>query len=176
MVDGDFAINAGLTVNLDPGSELDLFIAGNLTVQQPTTLGSLSSSPNTRIYVGGSQAIALNSPNSFFGNIYAPFAEVQAASPSGVYGSIFAKDFTNSSPTNLHFDENILQAGVECVPPSASDGGAPGDAGTGNQPCLTCSDCGNQACVAGQCGSCTTSAECCSPLVCIGGTCTVQFQ
>ncbi len=186
LVDGDFAINAGLTVNLDPGSELDLFIAGNLSVGQPTTFGSLNSSPNTRIYVGGNQAIALNSPNSFFGNVYAPFAEVQAASPSGVYGSIFGRQFTNSSPTNLHFNENILTAGQECIPPAAVDAGPLPDGGsttfpdggavTAGQPCQTCSDCGNQACVAGQCGSCTTSADCCSPLLCVAGSCQLQFR
>jgi hypothetical protein len=37
--------------------------------------------------------------------------------------------------------------------------------------CGTCKDCGNQACVNGTCGSCTTNADCCAPLICQGGTC-----
>ena len=50
----------------------------------------------------------------------------------------------------------------------SSDGGSSGPAGGG---CSTCLDCNNQACVNGACGACTSSSQCCAPLVCQGGTC-----
>jgi hypothetical protein len=39
--------------------------------------------------------------------------------------------------------------------------------------CTTCRDCNNQACVYGVCGSCQTDSDCCAPLVCSFGTCTL---
>lgn len=39
--------------------------------------------------------------------------------------------------------------------------------------CSDCRDCNNQACVGGTCGACTDSSECCAPLLCLGGTCTL---
>ncbi len=39
--------------------------------------------------------------------------------------------------------------------------------------CLTCNDCLGQACIGGQCGSCQTNADCCSPLECIDGVCQI---
>ena len=47
--------------------------------------------------------------------------------------------------------------------------GGPPDAGTPQ--CGSCTDCANQACVNGTCGSCTSSAQCCPPLLCLGGSC-----
>jgi Abnormal spindle-like microcephaly-assoc'd, ASPM-SPD-2-Hydin len=37
--------------------------------------------------------------------------------------------------------------------------------------CSSCSECAGQACVAGRCGACQTSADCCSPLLCLFGQC-----
>jgi hypothetical protein len=37
--------------------------------------------------------------------------------------------------------------------------------------CLSCRDCGNQACNDGVCGECERHSDCCSPLMCSGGTC-----
>jgi len=39
--------------------------------------------------------------------------------------------------------------------------------------CRSCQDCRNQACINGACGACRTSADCCAPLVCSGGTCII---
>jgi hypothetical protein len=52
-----------------------------------------------------------------------------------------------------------------------ADGGVGPDAGPPPGGCNTCLDCGGQACNAGQCGACTTSSDCCAPLVCLGGQC-----
>lgn len=45
------------------------------------------------------------------------------------------------------------------------------DTGAPPQGCNTCLDCGGQACKNGNCGDCTSSADCCAPLVCSGGSC-----
>lgn len=37
--------------------------------------------------------------------------------------------------------------------------------------CDSCEDCGNQACVDGACGACTTSLDRGAPLVCVNDAC-----
>jgi hypothetical protein len=190
LVDGDFVINHGFTLDLAPGSEVDLFIAGSLQVNAPTTLGNQLGSSSTRLYVGGGQDITLNSPSGFYGNLYAPYAQVTAASPTDIYGAVFSRRFLNTSPTHFHYDENVLAAGVECIAPptdggAATDGGAGTDGGTAGTDgggttidpalCDSCNQCNNQACISGVCSACTDSSQCCSPLVCVSGFCQVLF-
>ncbi|HEX4406912.1 MAG TPA: hypothetical protein VH560_18870, partial [Polyangia bacterium] len=59
--------------------------------------------------------------------------------------------------------------GAGCHGPGAPapDAGAPG--------CNSCKDCGNQACVNGACGTCRTSSDCCSPLICKSGSCVANI-
>jgi hypothetical protein len=48
----------------------------------------------------------------------------------------------------------------------------PCNGGTGGTQCNSCIDCNGQACINNVCGSCTSSAQCCAPLTCVGGVCT----
>jgi hypothetical protein len=200
FIAGDFTLGS-FTLDVAPGAELDLFIAGNMSINGPSTLGTLESVTRTRFYVGGSQDITIAAPSGFYGNIYAPLARVLFNSPGDIYGAIFARAFINNSPAHLHYPEDILTAGAACVPPpvdagfQAVDAGAYTDGGaidggvvaidagppapTG---CNTCADCNNQACVhptdagPGACGACVTSADCCAPLTCQAGICGVVFR
>jgi hypothetical protein len=203
LVNGDFDVSGGgITINVPAGSELDLFIAGNLSVGATSTFGSPDNASGTRIYVGGAQNICLTTPVSIYANIYAPFAQFGSTNPLTINGALFARAFVNNcggasgGNTTIHYDEDVLNAGIECVgPPDAGivapdagfladggaiDAGSPVDAGP--QGCATCSDCNNQACnksdggTVGTCGACTTSADCCAPLVCTAGSCQILFQ
>jgi len=198
LIDGDFDVSGGgIIINVPPGSELDLFIAGNLSVGATSTFGSASNVAGTRIYVGGSDPIVLTTPVTFHANIYAPFAIFETTNPTTINGALFVKQFLNNpgggsqgGNVTIHYDEDVLSAGSECVTPTIDagflddggivDAGAPVDAGP--QGCQTCGDCNNQACnipdggTAGTCGGCTTSADCCAPLVCTNGSCQVLFQ
>jgi hypothetical protein len=44
------------------------------------------------------------------------------------------------------------------------------DGGSG---CGSCKDCDNQACINGTCGACTNDGQCCPPLQCVMGVCTI---
>ena len=66
---------------------------------------------------------------------------------------------------------NCGACGVICQDPTPTcvDGVCQG----GDIPCNSCRDCNNQACVNGVCGSCTTHGQCCAPLICVNGTCSI---
>jgi hypothetical protein len=102
------------------------------------------------------------------GEIYGAYGPVDWSAGTDAYGSVFAGNFQGTSDVKIHYDLAVLQQGNSCP---TSGGGGPADAGGGGASCSSCRDCLNQACNAGKCGACGTSADCCAPLICIGGSC-----
>jgi hypothetical protein len=164
FVDGDLDAQAGLTVKLATGAELDLFVAGNVAIEGATSLNATGAPSNMRVYVGGS-TLTLSASATVNANIYAPTADVQLASNFEMSGAFFANALQFSGDFTLHYDTAILQT-PGCAPPGMS--------------CTTCDDCpgGASACVAGTCGACLTTADCCAPLECdVGsGRCALPSQ
>jgi hypothetical protein len=179
FIDGD-AIGQVVSFVLDPTGELDVFIKGTVTTGGELIIGSPNWPALSRTYVAGSATLFLSGEaGRLGGNLYAANALVSVTSHLGMYGSLYAGDFKNEETADIHYDRNVLSAGAICPPPPGSgkpdagaDASAP-DASSGTS-CGTCKDCGNQACIAGKCGACTNSGQCCAPLVCIGGTCKVS--
>jgi hypothetical protein len=166
-IDGDVHNSDALTFALDPGAELDIFIAGKIDSSDKLTIGSPNYPALSRTYVGSPDGLNLSAGSRIGGNLYAAYGPVSWSASSDLYGSIFAGDFTASASTVIHYDRGVLGAGNACLPPPSTP---PPDAG--NPGCNTCKDCGNQACVNGACAPCRTSADCCAPLVCgVNSTC-----
>lgn len=144
-----------LTIELAPGAEVDLFVEKTLTVSGSLMVGSAAAPSKARVYIGGEGAVTLGGGGTVAGNFYAPKADPAWSGAVTLYGALFAHAITTTDLT-VHFDESIL-TGQTCAPPAAG--------------CGSCKDCGNQACVGGQCGACTDSSQCCSPLLCKNGQC-----
>src|SRR5439155_15568612 len=109
--------------------------------------------------------VNLQNASTLAGNVYAPRAELVLGSQSTtVFGSVFARRLSARGSVAIHYDEGVLQAGASCA------------SSNGSGRCTSCHDCANQACVAGTCGSCTNSSECCAPLVCVGGSCVAEIK
>jgi hypothetical protein len=164
FVGGDINPNGGLEITLDPQATLDLFVGGNMTVDGDVSFGSTLVPAQSRVYVAGSQ-VNFNGNLLLAGNFYLPYAQLTPDGNLDAYGSLFTGGYQGNGPTVVHFDSAILAAGGECA-----------DAGVPSGGCTSCRDCGNQACIGGVCGTCTTSADCCAPLVCNAGTCEQVFE
>ena len=72
---------------------------------------------------------------------------------------IMAGSIQAENKVRVHYDRAVLSVGENCP------GNPPGE------DCDSCLDCGNQACIDGQCGACRTDDDCCPPLVCVAGRC-----
>lgn len=172
FVQGDVSLNGSLSFALDPGAELDVFVGGNVNAAGALDFGSRMTPARVRVYVAGTGTINLSGGSVFAGNLYAPDAEIVTAGALEVYGAIFARRLAAGGAVTIHYDTAVLREGERCDPMTPGDGGAP-DGSVPGQGCGSCRDCDNQACVAGRCGACTTSAECCAPLQCWNGRCIV---
>jgi hypothetical protein len=163
----DVQTSDDVAFGVDPTGAFDVFIAGRLDTSSKLTIGSPNYPALTRTYVGSTSGLNLSSEANIGGNLYAAFGLVTWSAGTDAYGAVFAGDFNASAATRIHYDLGVLQQGNSC-PTSA--GGGPADAG-GGASCSSCRDCLNQACNNGKCGSCGTSADCCAPLICVGGSC-----
>jgi hypothetical protein len=181
-IDGDVTGSSPLAFALDATATLDIFVSGTINTSQLLTIGSPNYPALCRLYVGGTAKLAFSQNVNIGCNVYAADSQlVDWSATSAIYGSVFAGDFKASHNTFIHYDEAVLNAGGEC-PPGSSGGGGGGGSGTdggggpgseagGGSQCSSCRDCGNQACVGGTCGACTTSSDCCAPLECLNGRC-----
>jgi hypothetical protein len=162
FIGGDLAPSGAFTIDAGPKSEVDVFVEGNVVAGSTFTIGSAASPLKARLYVGGSGTINLPKATTLAGNLYGPRAELLLGSDTTVFGSIFTRRLNTQGTLTVHYDEGVLSAGDGCpAPPGA---------------CTSCHDCGNQACNAGTCGACATSADCCAPLQCSGGRCVPRLN
>jgi hypothetical protein len=158
FVGGDLAPNGSFAIDAPAGSEVDLFVEGGVVAGSSFALGSAASPAKARLWVGGPATVNLPNASVLAGNVYAPRSDlVLGSNPVTVFGSIFGKRVSAQGPLTIHYDESVLGAGASC--------------GASSGTCSSCHDCANQACVAGTCGACADSSECCAPLVCNTGTC-----
>jgi hypothetical protein len=155
-VDGDVNVDGGLTIALASGTELDLFVAGNVELEGATSLGNVDAPAHMRLYVGGA-TVTLSANAAVGANVYAPGADVQLASNYEMWGALFAQSLQFSGDFTIHYDVSVLQE-PGCAPPGTS--------------CSTCDDCAGAtpACKAGTCTACVTDSDCCAPLTCDSAT------
>jgi hypothetical protein len=148
-----------LSFSTDPSGSLDVFVKGTLNSSADLVVGNPNYAALTRIYIGGA-GLTIAGEAHLAGLFYAASSDLNLESHITAYGSLYVKNFIGAGDnTDVHYDRAALKQGEGCdVPPP------PGG-------CKSCRDCGNQACLNGTCGACTTSADCCAPLVCSAGTC-----
>lgn len=161
-IGGDVVSSRPLSLTLDPGAEFDIFIAGTIKSSSNFNIGSPNYPALTRTYVGSAAQLTFSSSASLAGNFYDGAALVKWSAPAVVYGAVFAGDFDSSSSVNIHYDRQVVKAGASC----------PNPGGGGGASCSSCKDCGNSACVGNKCSAtCTSSDQCCAPLICDRGKC-----
>lgn len=162
FVDGDISIAGGFTIDLEPGSELDLFAAGDFSLAGTANFGSLDAPSKVRVYTGGSR-FGLAGSAELGGNFYAPNADIQLASAFKMSGAIFGNELSFAGGFDIRYDEAVLDV-QGCEKPGGG--------------CNSCNDCpaSTPACKGGTCGACTSNADCCSPLRCSNGQCVPDIR
>lgn len=156
-VAGDLDLGAAFTVELtSPTASLDLLVGGTVRSNSAVRIGTAVRPAAVRIYVGGATSLDTSANWEVHGNLYAPTAVLNTSGGAIMDGAVFVRSLAASAPVSFGYDKRVLAVPDNCAPPRG---------------CNDCRDCRGQACVAGQCGACTDSSQCCAPLVCSGGQC-----
>lgn len=156
-IESDFDVAGQMAINLAPGAEIDVFVAGNFHFGGAADFGSVDAPAKVRFYVGG-PTFEFSGSGKLGGNFYAPNATISASGSLNVSGAIFGEALALDGGFNIKYDEAVLSTSG-CEEPGGG--------------CETCNDCpaGAPACNGGTCGACATNADCCAPLVCSNGSC-----
>jgi hypothetical protein len=192
FIGGSIEVNGSLVVTLDSTARFDVVVGGDIYGNGTLSIGSAAYPANMRVYVGGvcksggascghdgeccsadcnngtcaaGSVVSGAPPWSVYmkasarigAGLYAPNGEIYSSASFEMFGAIFAGRYHGKASTTIHYDRAAVKSGDSCPPPP------PG--------CQSCLDCGGQACNGTTCGSCSSSAQCCPPLVCNGGTC-----
>jgi len=191
FIGGSVEVKGALVLTLDSTARFDVFVAGDFYGNGTLSIGSPAYPGNMRVYVGGAckgggsscvqdgeccsatcnsgkcgagsilpsdppWSVYIKASSNIAADIYAPNGEIYASASFSMYGAIFAGWYRGKASTTIHYDRGTLDQGQSCPPPTG---------------CNSCLDCGNQACINGTCGSCTSDSQCCPPLVCGAGKC-----
>jgi hypothetical protein len=161
FVDGSIKNTGNLEFRLGPSAEIDIFIRDNLAIVGRATFGQKERPAASRVYVGGDGNVMLVGDGEFVGNLYAPRSLVQVVGYGAFRGALFAGDFLCPGYADFAYDLAIKSAGDPCTTPIPPPG-----------TCTQCGTCtGGTACVGGTCGACRSDADCCSQMICSGGSC-----
>jgi len=164
-VGGDVNSSGSFRVTVDPGFSLDVLVAGDLHVSAPSSFGSPNYPAMTRVYIGGANGFTISAQSLFGAFFWSGNGPVTTSQTLEIFGGLFAESLVASAAVDVHYDRTVvdLPGGSACsmTPPSG---------------CTTCGDCGNQACVQGECGGCTFDSDCCAPLKCNQGLCSILLE
>jgi hypothetical protein len=117
LIAGDVALTAPLTIELDTDdADLDLLIAGILSIDHALTIGRTDHPAKTRVYIGGTGTIELSGDSQVAANVYAPHAAVALSAMSVVYGSLFVRQLAQAAPLTIHYDVDVRRADIACPP------------------------------------------------------------
>ncbi|HMA94141.1 MAG TPA: hypothetical protein VKP30_15730 [Polyangiaceae bacterium] len=155
-VGGQLSNSGGITFDLAPEAELDLFIAGDLELSGMVSMGNATRPAATRVYVGGQAAFSTDL--KLYANWYIPNSQLAMSAPSEFWGSLYSRSLQSAAGLTVHYDDAVLDL------PSCNPAG---------QSCTSCHDCANPtpACRNGRCEACAVDSDCCPPLYCHQGTC-----
>jgi hypothetical protein len=115
FVGGNLTLGQDLVVEVAPGAELDLFVAGNIQVSGRVTLGDPTRPRALRLYVASGGSIALPSGSTLAGNLHAPRADIASSASLEVYGALVANRVNSADAVTVHHDRAVADASDACT-------------------------------------------------------------
>jgi hypothetical protein len=114
FVGGTLTYSGPLTIALDPGAELDLFVTGAVNLPATLSFGDPARPSALRIWWAAGGSIFIPYGAQWSANLYAPSADLAVDTPLDLYGSAMVLHLNNSAPLNIHYDRAIAAAATTC--------------------------------------------------------------
>lgn len=114
FIDQGVTLGRSLTVTLQPGGELDLFIADHINVAGDVRVGDPDAPARVRVYVGGAGAINMSASSVLSANVYAPLTDLSFSAGAEIFGAAFLGRLLTSGPVRIHHDVSVRDAAASC--------------------------------------------------------------
>lgn len=115
FIGGNVTLPAGLRVELDPGAELDLFVAGYIQTVAPVVLGDPARPRALRIAVASDGSISLPEGSTLAANLFAPASDLAAPGSLEVFGSLVVRRVNAGGSLAIHRDRAVSHAAEDCA-------------------------------------------------------------
>lgn len=129
LVDGNFTISGGVTIDVGSSATLTLMVTGRTTLSSGTSVASTSNfvraGPNgdkrpaisvysTYVSSDSSDAgVTVGGYNSSYIAVYSPTATVNVSGSGDIYGSVVAGEVRLSGSGDIHYDEALEEVAVD---------------------------------------------------------------
>jgi hypothetical protein len=113
FIGGNVTLDGLLTVEVQPGAELDLFVTGNLNLRGDARLGDATRPGALRLYLASLGAVNLAS-GVLAGNLWAPGSDLTP--PADAFGAVVVSHLLVPSTVAVHRDRSVDVAGAACQP------------------------------------------------------------
>lgn len=117
FIGADVTVSGSFVVELAPGAELDLFVAGWLNLPAAFRLGDPTRPGALRLWLAAGGALNVPVGSQLAAAVYAPDADLAAMGPLDVFGSLVVKHLlANAGALAVHYDRATVAAGALCGP------------------------------------------------------------
>ena len=114
-VTGDIWLGQGCEIKIADEASLDLYIDGDFLSGEESGINNLGSPLGLHIWGTGEpttnpakrQTLQLNAKSDFFGEVYAPDADITMMAKGDLYGAFTANSFEMKAGGNLYYDEAL---------------------------------------------------------------------
>jgi len=176
FVDGNVTSDQRIKIVPAPRGEFDIFVKGDVTLENDMQIGATGYPASTRFYVNGEWTFKNDGTVGAY--IYAVPGGISLMNNLVMYGGMYTQRLGTKNNVDVHYDRAVLDADQKCPDPDDGtdpDGdagmgdGGPGDTGGGMSDAdggggggTTCAERGD---------NCSGDGDCCTPLICNDGNC-----
>ena len=121
-ITGDLKLGNGDEVVILPDASLTVYLGGNLYVDNAGAINNLTKDPKKLKIYGLDTCVNIDFKNSgtFWGAVYAPYADIHLYNSFNLYGAVVGKSFTQDMNANFYYDTSLrvadpLEIGVHMV-------------------------------------------------------------
>ena len=110
-VTGELRLGNGDEVEILPDASLTVYLAGNLYVDNSGAINNLTKDPKKLKIYGLDTCTNIDFKNSgtFWGAVYAPYADIHLYNGFNVYGAIVGNSFTQDVNANFYYDMDLRE-------------------------------------------------------------------
>lgn len=102
----DMTFGQGTVFSLAPGAEVTIYVTGDITLAQSSTMNSGGNPADLLIYSSGS-SLLFNQDNVFVGSFYGPNADIQYDQTTQAYGSLVGSSIQMDKGACFHYDRHL---------------------------------------------------------------------
>lgn len=112
-IGGGVNVSGPLAIELDPGAELDIFVAGSVSLSASARIGDPRRPGALRLWVAGG---TLNVPSDaqLASLLYAPTSDLVFGTPTDVFGAVLVLHVLNHASLSVHYDRAVAGVSAAC--------------------------------------------------------------